>query len=782
MPPQEDGELPMCTASALCPLCGRQHDAAMPCPETSPTACACPTAHEHARHEDGHAHCACGHDHAPAASLDPHAFGVPSATRAVYRITNMDCPVEEALIRKKLEGMAGITGLEFHLMQRVLVVSHTLPDTAPIEEALRAIDMPPEALETPRAASLAPVTVIPWRRLAVAGLLAAASEIMELCRDWHVFAPGLENGALWLSALLALLAVALGGIGTYKKGWIALRNGNLNMNALMSVAVTGALLIGHYPEAAMVMVLFNLSEAIEARSLERARDAIRTLMNLAPETATVCRDGRWESVSIHDVPVGSRIRVRPGERIPLDGQVVSGHSAVDQSPITGESMPVAKDPGDALYAGSINQSGELEYASGALADDSTIARIIRAVEEAQAGRAPMQRFVDVFARFYTPAIFAAALLTALVPPLLFGGVWTEWLYTALVLLVIGCPCALVISTPVTIVSGMAAAARQGILVKGGLFLEQGRRLRCLALDKTGTITHGSPRQTDFLPLSDNPRLRALAAGLASRSDHPVSRAIARQAELDGIAPAPVADFAATPGQGVSGTMDGQRWSLGNRRMAEAVAPLAPATQARLLELENQGRSVALLMDENGVHALLAVADTIRESSVVALRELRSMGITTVMLTGDNAHAAHAIARQAGMDDVRAELLPGDKLHAVEELAQQGPVGMVGDGINDAPALARAHIGFAMAAAGTDAAMETADVALMDDDLRKIPRFIRLSRGVHAILVQNIAGALGIKALFLALTFMGLGTMWMAVFADVGASLLVIANSLRALRA
>ncbi len=770
-------KLPMCTATALCPLCGRHHAADSPCHP----------GHTHAEHiHTAHAHegCACGHahDHDDAPPLDPRAFGEASATRAVYRIMNMDCPAEEALIRKKLDGMPGVEELEFHLMQRVLVVRHSLPGPEPIEEALRAIDMAPEALDAAPSAATAPTTVIPWRKLGIAALFAAASEVVELCGSWRVFPPELENGALWLSALLALLSVVLGGLGTYKKGWIAVSNGNLNMNALMSVAVTGALLIGHYPEAAMVMVLFNLSEAIEAKSLERARDAIRTLMNLAPETATVERNGRWESVPIHDVPVGSRIRVRPGERIALDGQVIDGHSAVDQSPITGESMPVSKDPGDPLYAGSINQSGELEYTSGALADDSTIARIIRAVEDAQASRAPTQRFVDSFARYYTPAIFAAALLTAVVPPLVFNGVWLDWLYTALVLLVIGCPCALVISTPVTIVSGMAAAARQGILVKGGLFLEQGRRLRSLALDKTGTITHGKPRQTDFLPLSDDPRLRSLAAGLASRSDHPVSDAIARQAALDGISPAHVTDFTAHPGQGVSGVMDGQRWALGNRRMAESIAPIPAETEARIRELESRGESVALLMNDHGVHALLAVADTIKESSVAALNDLRSLGIRTVMLTGDNAHAARAIARQAGMDDVRAELLPGDKLHAVEKLGAQGPVGMVGDGINDAPALARADIGFAMAAAGTDAAMETADVALMDDDLRKIPRFIRLSRAVHTILVQNISLALGVKAVFLALTFMGLGTMWMAVFADVGATLLVIANSLRALRA
>ncbi len=791
----------MSTALALCLRCGRQHAADAPCPEdgtrnNQETACACrhdhaapagaghdcPGEHHHeCEAEAGSRSCGCGHDHAPARAVDLRALGPGDATRAVYRIMNMDCPMEEALIRNKLAGMPGIDALEFHLMQRVLVVRHSLPSTAPIEEALRSIDMIPEALAAPDAAGPAPAAAVPWRKLGLAALLALGSEIAELCRDWGVVSPGLEDAALVLSALLALLAVMLGGSGVYKKGWIALRNRNLNMNALMSVAVTGALLIGHYPEAAMVMTLFNLSEALEARSLERARDAIRTLMTLAPETATVFRDGQWQSMPVAGVPVGSRVRVRPGERVALDGVVVGGRSAVDQSPITGESMPVAKNPGDAVYAGSINQAGELEFTSSALADDSTAARIIKSVEEAQAGRAPMQRLVDTFARFYTPAIFAVALLTALLPPLLFGGAWLEWSYTALVLLVIGCPCALVISTPVAIVSGMAVAARQGILVKGGLYLEQGRRLRCLALDKTGTVTHGRPCQTDFVPLRDLPHARSLAAGLAARSDHPVSGAIARQAALDGIEPAPVEDFVAHPGQGVSGVMEGRRWSLGNRRMAESVAPLSPEIARRVDELEAQGKSATLLMNDDGVCALIAVADTVRESGVAALKELAALGLRTVMLTGDNAHAARAVARQAGIDEVRADLLPEDKLHAVEELAARGPVGMVGDGINDAPALARAHIGFAMAAAGTDTAMETADVALMDDDLRKIPRFIRLSRAVHAILIQNIVAALGVKALFLALTFMGFGTMWMAVFADVGASLLVIANSLRVLR-
>ena len=620
----------------------------------------------------------------------------------------------------------------------------------------------------------APEPAKPWWPLALAGAAAIASEAVH----WS----GLPT---WLAAALALVAVALSGITTYKKGWIAIRNGNLNINALMSIAVTGALLLGQWPEAAMVMVLFTIAELIEAKSLDRARNAIRGLLQLSPERATVLQaNGSWQDVAAKSVAVDARVRVKPGERIALDGTIVSGRSAINQAPITGESLPVEKVEGDPVFAGTINASGSFEYSVTAAANDSTLARIIHAVEEAQGARAPTQRFVDQFARIYTPVVFAIAVAVAVLPPLLMGGIWFDWIYKALVLLVIACPCALVISTPVTIVSGLAAAARQGILIKGGIYLEEGRKLKWLALDKTGTITHGKPAQTDFMVLSamDSTALRSLAASLASRSDHPVSRALAHAAERDGVLLRTVDAFEALPGRGTQGVIDGRLFYLGNHRLIHEQGRCSDALEARLSALEQQGKTVILLADETQVHGMFAVADTVKESSREAIAELHALGIKTTMLTGDNAHTARAIAAQVGIDEARGDLLPEDKLQVIESKIKGGHVvGMVGDGINDAPALARANIGFAMGGAGTGTAIETADVALMDDDLRKLPRFVRLSRHTHALLVQNIVLALGIKAVFLVLTLTGAGTMWMAVFADVGASLLVVGNGLRLLR-
>ncbi|MCC7545494.1 MAG: heavy metal translocating P-type ATPase, partial [Aquabacterium sp.] len=585
--------------------------------------------------------------------------------------------------------------------------------------------------------------------------------------------------------LLAVTAVLACGITTYKKGWVAIRNGNLNINALMSIAVTGALVLGQWPEAAMVMVLFTVAELIEAKSLDRARNAIQGLMQLAPERATVLQDdGKWQEVEAKSVALQAHVRIKPGERIALDGTIVSGRSTINQAPITGESLPVDKTEGDAVFAGTINESGSFEYVVTAAADDSTLARIIHAVEEAQGAKAPTQRFVDQFARVYTPVVFAIALAVAILPPLLMGGAWFDWVYKALVLLVIACPCALVISTPVTIVSGLAAAARQGILIKGGAYLEEGRKLAWLALDKTGTITHGKPVQTDFAALNGHGEadVRSLAASLASRSDHPVSRALATAAQQDGIALQNVDAFEALPGRGSKGLIGGKVYLLGNHRLIHEQGRCSEALEARLTSLEEQGKTVILLTDEESVHGMFAVADTVKDSSRQAIAELHALGIKTVMLTGDNAHTARAIAAQVGIDEAQGDMLPEDKLKAIEgKIEQGGSVGMVGDGINDAPALARADIGFAMGAAGTGTAIETADVALMDDDLRKLPRFVRLSRRTHALLVQNIVLALGIKAVFLVLTLTGLGTMWMAVFADVGASLLVVGNGLRLLR-
>ncbi len=733
----------------------------------------------------------------PAPMLRPDSGATPrGGTRSAIRILQMDCPTEETLIRDKLQSMPAVHGMEFNLMQRVLTVAHRPDALEPILAAIRTLGFDPQPVQASTRAAAAPASEArPWWPLALAGVAALAAEAVH----W-------SGGPEWLAAALALAAIAGCGLGTYKKGFIALRNGNLNINALMSIAVTGAMVLQQWPEAAMVMVLFTVAELIEARSLDRARNAIQGLMQLAPEQATVQHgDGRWEVVPAAAVAPGALVRVRPGERIALDGHLVSGRTSIDQAPITGESLPVDKAPGDAVFAGTVNGAGGFEYRTSAGVGDTLLSRIIHAVEQAQGNKAPTQRFVDRFARIYTPAVVALALAVAIVPPLLMQGVWWDWIYKALVLLVIACPCALVISTPVTIVSGLAAAARKGILVKGGAFLEQGRRLTWLALDKTGTLTHGQPMQTgcEAAPRHDGRtgsgtptasgddhdhdgdtllRHRRLAASLAGRSDHPVSQAIARAAQAEGIDTVPVSDFEALPGQGVRGVIDGQAYALGNHRMVHDQGLCSGMLEQRLDTLERQGTTVVMLADRRHVLALFVVADTVKAGSRSAVAELHALGIRTLMLTGDNPHAAQAIGREVGITEVRGNQLPQDKLAAITGLARGGAVvGMVGDGINDAPALARADIGFAMGAMGTDTAIETADVALMDDDLHKLAGFVRLSQATHRILVQNITLAIGIKAVFLALTIAGLGTMWMAVFADVGASLLVVGNGLRMVR-
>lgn len=637
--------------------------------------------------------------------------------RTPIRIMQMDCPTEETMLRKKLDTLPEVSALEFNLMQRVMTVTHRYDALDKVLAAIRTLGFEPEVRTGDDRSPLPPEPKKSWWPLGLAVVAAAAAEAVE----WT----GLPE---WWAAVLAILAVAASGLTTYRKGWIALRTGNLNINALMSIAVTGALFLQQWPEAAMVMVLFTLAEHIEARSLDRARNAIAGLMNLAPDTATVQQpDGDWREVEAKTVAPGDIVRVRPGERIALDGEITSGHSAVNQAPITGESLPVDKRVGDSVFAGTINESGSFEYRVTAAAANTTLARIIHAVEQAQGTKAPTQRFVDQFARVYTPLVFLGALLVAVLPPLFTDDSWLDWTYKALVLLVIACPCALVISTPVTIVSGLAAAARRGILIKGGVFLEKGHALSWLALDKTGTLTHGKPVQTGFEAVADLDDARC--------------RQLARQ------------------------------W------LGDAAAGITD----RLTALEQAGNTAIILGDERQVLALMTVADTVKPSSQEAINTLHQAGIKTLMLTGDNQHVAQAIARDVGIDEARGNLLPEDKLSQIERLSAQGVTGMVGDGINDTPALARADIGFAMGAIGTDSAIETADVALMNDDLRKIPEFVRISKATRAILIQNIVLALGIKALFLTLTLLGMGTMWMAVFADVGASLLVVGNGLRLLR-
>lgn len=611
-----------------------------------------------------------------------------------------------------------------------------------------------------------------WPRIAAALALATGAEAAHWMQQDYA------------GMALAVVAIALSGLGVYRVGLKDLARLRLGIHALMAVAVTGAFLIGQWPEAAMVMALYVAAERIEDGAMDRARHAIRQLLQLAPATADVQQpNGSTLSLPVDQVPLRATVRIAPGAHVPLDGTVTHGSSSVNQAPITGESQLADKAAGDPLYAGSVNQQGELLMQVNTPPGDTLIARVVRAVEQAQAGKAPIQRFVDRFAAIYTPVVFALAVLLALLAPPLMGWTWTQSTYQALALLVIACPCALVISTPVTVVSALTAAARRGILIKGGSALEAARGLRVVALDKTGTLTTGSPALVQWRALNgaDADAVADVAWQLASRSEHPVSRAIAA-----GLPAAPhngVQNLQALPGRGVQAEVGGQRWWLGNLRLMREQGLADAALEDALAQQERQGRTVTLLADAQAVRALFAVADPLRGHARQAIAELRALGVHPVVLSGDNPATAQAIAAEAGITDAQdalGGLLPQDKLDTLAALQRtRGPTAMAGDGINDAPALAQADVGFAMGGAhSTGMAMETADVVLMNDDLRRIPDTVRLARRAHAVLWQNITLALGIKAAFFTLALLGMASMWMAVAADMGVSLLVVANGLR----
>ncbi len=720
-----------------------------------------------------------------------------------FHVPAMDCATEKQIIANRLADLAGIEGVEYDLLERIVTVRHADGGAAIVEDALRDIGMKPQRVD---AAGRAPARgadhaedhaghdhaahgpeehARPPERLPAASdsrreaWLLAASGVTAAAAEAVAWSTGRETSALVIG--LAVASIATGGIKTIRKGLVAVRTVTLNINLLMMIAVAGAIAIGQWPEAAMVTFLFAVAELIESKSTDRARDAIRALMALAPDLAWIRRGEAWVEVDTAEVVPGDRMRVRPGERVPLDGKIVAGTTSIDQAPITGESVPVDKQAGDPVFAGTINQQGAIEVEVTAGAGDSTLARIARTIREAQSQAAPTQRFVDRFARYYTPIVVLLAILVAAVPPLAFGETFQPWLYKALVLLVIACPCALVISTPVTVVSGLAAAARRGILVKGGVYLEEARTLKVIALDKTGTLTHGKPELTDVVPLGDVDRddLLQRAASLEATSAHPIAHAVT--VGWTGAA-LPVENVRSVDGKGIEGTVGGHRLGVGSHRFAEERGVCRPEVEAVLARLEQQGKSVMVVWGDTGALGVLGVADSIRDTSVEAIRRLHARGLRLAMLTGDNPTTARAVGEQLGIDEVRADLMPEDKLALIDELAaKHGPVGMVGDGVNDAPALARATIGFSMGAAGSDTALETADVAFMKDDLRGLAELIELSARTATTLRTNITLAIGIKAVFFALAMLGVATLWMAVFADMGASLLVAANGLRLLR-
>lgn len=613
----------------------------------------------------------------------------------------------------------------------------------------------------------------------VAFVFAVAGKVAELS--------AMEN----ISIVLYSLAIVTGGFTTASRGLRNLFRLQFDMDVLMTIAVAGAAAIGEWSEGAVVAVLFGVSETLEAYTMDRARQSLRSLMEIAPRVARVLRWGKEEEIPVEEVRVGDTLIVRPGEKVAMDGAIHAGRSAINQAAITGESIPVDKGPGDEVFAGTLNGEGALEVRVTRLVEDSTISRVIAMVEEAQAQRAPTQTFIEKFAKYYTPSIMALSALIIVVPPLLLGQEWGDWVYRGLSLLVVGCPCALVISTPVSIVSAISNAARNGVLIKGGAHLERAGSLKAIAFDKTGTLTQGRPEVTDVESVGrlSTDEVLALAAAVEGRSEHPLARAIVRRAAQALPAGAatgtPAAtDMTAVVGRGARATVDGITVYVGSPTLFRGDLAIDLGVAASLVERwQAQGKTVMLVGTERELYGAIAVADTPRASGRGALAGLRQAGVTTtVMLTGDNAVTARAIGGQIGVDEVRAELLPQDKVAALRALEQQhGAVGMVGDGVNDAPALAAATVGIAMGGAGTDVALETADIALMGDDLSKLPFTIRLSRATLGIIKQNVALALGLKLLAVLAVFPGWLTLWIAILADMGATILVTMNGMRLLR-
>ncbi len=714
--------------------------------------------------------------------------------KRAFKIGGMDCAEEIALLKHEVGPVVGGEDrLAFDLLNgKMIVLEGVSASSEAILQAIQRTGMRAEPWQDgrPRQGK----TSRQWLQLA---LMVASGILTALAFSLHVWhaggmaealsaeGVGHVNAAPWFSKSLYLIGIVSACWFIAPKAWLSAKRLRPDMNLLEIVAVAGAVSIGEWFEAATVSFLFAVSFVLEAWSLSGARRAVEALMDLTPPTAHVVEGGAAKDVPADAVLVGAIFVVKPGERVPLDGQILQGSSALNQAPITGESLPVAKAPGEEVFAGSINGDGTLTVEATKPASDTLLARIIRLIGEAHSKRAPSEQWVDRFARIYTPTVMGLAILAAVVPPLLHGGGWADWFYRALVLLVIACPCALVISTPVSIVAGLASAARHGVLVKGGMYLEAPAHLKAMAFDKTGTLTEGQPRVMDVVPLNSYGRNQVLriAAAMESQSSHPLARAIITRAEEEGTVFPPAQDFQSFQGKGATALVEGRGYWLGSHRFLEERGLETPEIHALLEGQTLNGRTVVVVGSEREVMGFIGLTDPVRLHAPETLRQLRQAGLERlVMLTGDNAGTAKIVAEHAGVDEVQAELLPEAKVAAMEGLvAHYGQVAMVGDGVNDAPAMARATLGIAMGAMGSDAAIETADIALMNDDLTRLPWLVNHSRRTLAVIRQNITFALAVKGVFVVLTLAGHASLWSAIAADMGASLLVIFNGLRLLK-
>lgn len=709
---------------------------------------------------------------------------VTSSAPLRYFVNNMDCADCANKVQGVVTRLAGVgePRVNFTTQMLSLTLDETRTPRASLEQALRSIGYPPELQgevnPTSSTASTTPVAPrparveLPWYQTGKGRNVLLTGGLLVLALLFSLIAPGF---AFWAYAA----ATAIGTWPLLRKAVASARLGEpFTINTLISVAAIGAIAIGEAAEGALVVFLFAIGELLENVAAGRARAGIQALAALAPKTALLLEGGQTREVPVEGLQVGQFVRVQPGGRVPADGTITEGDSNLDDSPVTGESVPVHKRPGDPVYAGSINTDGVLTVRVERGASDNTIARIIHLVEEAESSKAPTARFIDRFSRWYTPAAMAVAFLFAVLPPLLFGQPWNEWIYKGVALLLIACPCALVLSVPAAVTSGISAGARRGLLIKGGAALETIGSVSTVAFDKTGTLTENKPQVTDVIGLrAPEQEVVLLAAAVETGSAHPLAKAILARAQGQAVPAAQ--DAKAISGKAVTATVQGRALAVGSPRYAVEVASLSPDEQAQIARLEEQGKTVVVVLDGRQVLGLLAIRDEPRADAKEAVARLKGLGVRSLMLTGDNARTGNAIARDLGLD-VEAELLPEDKLQRIAALKASGKVAMVGDGINDAPALAQSDVGIAMGG-GTDVALETADAALLRHSVTGVAELVELSRAVMTNIRQNVAFALGLKAIFLVTTLLGITGLWPAILSDTGATVLVTANALRLLR-